>query len=415
MNDKFSRIIIIYICVILCCTGAFFLYRSRNHNMISVDKNNVTTKQILSNENESEKTDAVLTNNLSQEESEFYIPRFYVRGFFEIKDFLDEKMEDGMINDYSYIVGEYSAYVTVTDDQKQQWIKYSQDEIDRLLAKEYDGFTIEVGDDNTSLNMYVQSDSDYYLATHTMQDVIFNIQNYLVFSEVKDWSCHVVIKNVDSGKDIMNMYYPNENGDINKCDWTNIEDEVLAYETITNNSYSYIHYEEPVIIDDVYISKAAGISIIIPNGAKVSTQEELDEFNGLNTQDEYFNRLFEIKKTISFKVYEDFMMVLDNGITVNVGIQSPVKDNEADSLSWMEKNLEETLKDEPSVVEYDISRVQLLGRECILHKTTDSDGKRYEYSYYRDGMQVAILIKYKTAEQEQAVIDFVENNIIRED
>lgn len=133
----------------MCClVGGTFIYRTLHFN--SSAKSADTTYK-------TEQTDS----SREQDESEVYIPKFFVRGFFEIKEFLEEKKEEGMINDYSYIAGDYSAYVKVTDDQKQQWIKYSQEEIDKLLAKEYDGFTINVGKDNTSLNMDIQSNSDY--------------------------------------------------------------------------------------------------------------------------------------------------------------------------------------------------------------------------------------------------------------
>ena len=415
MNNKFSRMIIIYICVLCCLTGVFFLYRSSKHNMMSSASNSASTEPVVSNEKETGDSENDPSNKQNQDESEVYIPRFFVRGYFEIKEFLEEKMKEGMINDYSYVGGDYFAYVKVTEDQKQQWVKYSQEEIDKLLAKEYDGFTINVGEDNTSLNMDIKSNSDYYLATHTMQDVLFNIQNYLVFSGVKDWSCHVVIRNVDSGKDVMNMHYPNEDGNIDNSDWTNIDDPVLAYETIKRNSYSYIHYEEPVIEDGAYHSKTAGVSMIIPDGAKVSTQNEMDEINGLDTQDEHFDRLFEIKKIITYKVYEDFSMVLDSGIRVGVGISYPTKDNEEDFLSWTEKNLEEALKDENNVEEYDIRRVNLLGRECILHSRTDTNGRRQEYVYFKDGLQISILAEYETPEQEKTVQEFIENSIRSEE
>ena len=161
MNNKFSRMIIIYICVLCCLTGVFFLYRSSKHNMMSSASNSASTEQVVSTEKETETLENDSTLKQNQDESEIFIPKFFVRGFFEIKEYLEEKKEEGMINDYSYIAGDYSAYVKVTDDQKQQWIKYSQEEIDKLLAKEYDGFTINVGKDNTSLNMDIQSNSDY--------------------------------------------------------------------------------------------------------------------------------------------------------------------------------------------------------------------------------------------------------------
>ena len=399
MSNRIKKIIIIYIILMCCLAGGTFIYRTLHFN--SSAKSADTTYK-------TEQTDS----SREQDESEIFIPKFFVRGFFEIKDFLDEKQEAGMINDYSYNSGDYSAYVKVTEDQKKQWIKYSQDEIDKLLAKEYDGFTINVGEDNTSLNMDIQSNSDYYLAIYTMQDVLFNVQNYFVFSGISDWYCHVVIRNIDSQKNIMDIRYPDEEGNINNCDWTNIDDPVLAYETMVSNSYSYIHYEEPLIEDGVYHSKASGISIIIPNDAKVSTQEEMDEINGVDALEEHSNRLYEIKKVIlSSTPYEEIRLELEDGASIGVAVGYPPKDNEKEFLDWMDKNLDETLKTDSGVEEYNLSRIRLLDRDCLLQKRTDKYGKRYQYYYYKDGLYISILAKYETPEQEKTVQEFIENNI----
>ena len=416
MNNKLSRLIIIYICILLCITGAFFLYKSSKHNSMLSAGSTASAEQTVSTINSIETKEPDFGNEQNEDESEVYIPRFYVRGFFEIKEFLDEKKEEGMINEYSYNDGDYSAYVKVTEKQKQKWLKYSQSEIDKILDKDFDGFTMSVGEDNTSFHMDVQSDSDYYLATYTMQDVLFNIQNYLVFSGVKDWNCHVVIRNIDSGKNIMDIQYPNEEGTINNCDWTNIEDPVLAYETMISNCYSYIHYEEPLIEDGVYHSKAAGISIIIPDGAKVSTQEEMDEINGLGVLEEHSNRLYEIKKVIlSSTPYEEIRLELEDGASFGVAVGYPPKDSESEFLDWMDENLEVTLKTESGVKEYNLSRVKLLDRDCLLQKRTDDYGKRYQYYYFKDGLYISILAKYETPEQEATILDFIENNIRSEE
>ena len=384
---------------------------SNEHNKRVSADNKVSIED--PNADVNEPSDENSDSNQNIEESEVYIPRFFVQGFFEIKEFLEEKMVEGMINDYSYINGDYFAYVKVTDDQKQQWIEYSQEEINRVVSQEYDGFSLVVSEDNKNLEMDIESTSDYYLASHTMYDALFNIQNYMVFSGMKDWACHIVVKNLDSDKNIMEADYPNEDGDISPSGWTNIEDPELAYETMISNCYSYIHYEEPYIEDGVFHSKASGIQIIIPDGAKVTTQEEMDEFNGLK---DYTNRLYEIKKVIvSGTPYEEFKVELANGASIGVAVGYNFKDNENEFLDWMEKNLDSTLKTESSVKEYNLSRVESFGRNCLLQQRTDGDGKRYQYYYVRDGLYITILAEYETPEQEESIKIFINENIIKEE
>ena len=127
---------------------------------------------------------------------------------------------------YAYLTEDGKCEIKLTEEQKCWWIDSAKKSIQRVLdeANQLDGCIFEVNDNFTDLNVQISKEkvSPDYFYTQVIQ-VIYCEEIIQLFSGEDEWSVHFVVKNINTGYELVNVNYPQEEWEISGETWMNKE------------------------------------------------------------------------------------------------------------------------------------------------------------------------------------------------
>ena len=123
---------------------------------------------------------------------------------------------------YAYLTEDGKCEIKLTEEQKSWWIDSAKKSIQRVLdeANQLDGCIFEVNDNFTDLNVQISKEkvSPDYFYTQVIQ-VIYCEEIIQLFSGEDEWSVHFVVKNINTGYELVNVNYPQEEWEISGETW----------------------------------------------------------------------------------------------------------------------------------------------------------------------------------------------------
>ena len=139
--------------------------------------------------------------------------------FNETEDYVREVREADLC-EYVYENEDGMIEMKVSKQQEQVWIEAAEQNIEEILA-ETEGklYSFSLDSEYTTLSTELSKNSD---ATAFMSDLtvlIYNAEIYQIFTGKKEWSVNLIIKNMDNGKELINVQYPQEPWNITPEMW----------------------------------------------------------------------------------------------------------------------------------------------------------------------------------------------------
>lgn len=125
---------------------------------------------------------------------------------------------------YIYLDDEKNIIIELNEKQKEKWIKKAEKNISNELEKtdEDELYKISVSDDYTEVNCQVAQKANGLTFTAELMIIFFNSEMYQILNGNAEWSIHVVAKDLSTGGELVNIYYPKEVFSITEETWDNL-------------------------------------------------------------------------------------------------------------------------------------------------------------------------------------------------
>ena len=122
---------------------------------------------------------------------------------------------------YVYMVGNEYIELKLTKEQKEQWIKLAKQNINdaterwksNVLSK------LEVNDDYTCLIADISKNCNAADFVESIDVIFYNEQIIQLFSGKDEWSVNFIVKNINTGYELVNVNYPQEEWEISSEMW----------------------------------------------------------------------------------------------------------------------------------------------------------------------------------------------------
>ena len=147
---------------------------------------------------------------------------YVISGVFSDEKTYIEEVREANICEYIYINKYGYADVKVTEKQRKEWVRTAEEKINKILEKTADEekCNFKFNEDYTVLMSEVQSQYTLQTYAEDMVSLIYNAEIIQIFSENKEtWSVNVVIENMDTGKELVNIQYPQEDLNLEADMW----------------------------------------------------------------------------------------------------------------------------------------------------------------------------------------------------
>ena len=132
-----------------------------------------------------------------------------------------KEIREAGICEYIYINEDGNVDVKVTKEQRKKWIQMAERDIEKI-QKKLEGeemCSFKFNEDYTIL----QSDLSKKYSIKKFSDDIFSLvydaEIMQVFSGTDDWSVNLVIRNINTGYELVNVQYPQEKWEITPDMW----------------------------------------------------------------------------------------------------------------------------------------------------------------------------------------------------
>lgn len=413
MNNKFRKIIIIYIIVLFVAMFSFMIYRRVNGTKQTVDIKETTDLggEIVA-ENSSD-ADSIIDANKKEEVKEsdkeasvnddgevvIELTVDHLDMAFDnvgqVLKYYDELYDMGIISDYRYEYGNNYITMIVPLKKEEEFIDYIKQEISDKVSSQYERYSFEISDDVRTLILKVYSDTDPALAFKDMSWIYYQLQSYQHMVEYESFGCHIIIENIERNVVLQEVDFPDGKISISAEEWTGISDHEKAVEIFDAKNGSYVHYQYPEISDNNYFCKSGDFVVPIPVDSNVTKQDKLNMLNSIED-----NNILAIRSVITKGIaYTDFEMNLDDSVTVSVDINYWDYTDFPDFQKAMEYDLVKYGKTDTKVTTF-------LGQDAIEVKF-DEDGKYVKMmAFYRNDLIFLVKGTYDDPAKESVVDDF---------
>ena len=107
---------------------------------------------------------------------------------------------------------EQVVYIEMTQKQKEEWIDRAIDEIDKELnsleSEELYKFTVE--DDYTVIKLDIDQSALIDEMGEALIVLIYDSELYQIFNGNENWSIHIMVNDMETQKEMMNIQFPKE-------------------------------------------------------------------------------------------------------------------------------------------------------------------------------------------------------------
>lgn len=142
--------------------------------------------------------------------------------FTDIETYIKSVRKEGYCS-YIYEDSEQQIIVELTEQQKEEWIAVTENNIKDALAEigEDDLYQYEFSDEYTVLVLNVSRDAKVETFMSSLTILTFNAELYQIFNGNTDWSINIVTKDLETGKEISNIDFPEEEFNVSIDMWEN--------------------------------------------------------------------------------------------------------------------------------------------------------------------------------------------------
>ena len=122
---------------------------------------------------------------------------------------------------YVYMVGNEYIELKLTKEQKEQWIKLAKQNINDATERWKSNVLckLEVNDDYACLIANISKNCNAADFVENIDVIFYNEQIIQLFSGKDEWSVNFIVKNINTGYELVNVNYPQEEWEISSEMW----------------------------------------------------------------------------------------------------------------------------------------------------------------------------------------------------
>ena len=151
----------------------------------------------------------------------FVIPNIAI----DERTYIAELRESGYCQ-YGYIEEEDNIIAEMTEQQKEDWLNYTVNDINRIIGQGEEGFySFKFTRNYEELQLEISKEIlNGKTTTHTalVMSLIYDSEIYQVLNGKTDWAIHIVGKDLETGGELMNINFPEEGYHISIENWDNM-------------------------------------------------------------------------------------------------------------------------------------------------------------------------------------------------
>ena len=151
---------------------------------------------------------------------------FKITGIFtDEREYIVELRKSGYCK-YAWLDEEEQViYIEMTQKQKEEWIDRAIDEIDKELnsleSEELYKFTVE--DDYTVIKLDIDQSALIDEMGEALIVLIYDSELYQIFNGNENWSIHIMVNDMETQKEMMNIQFPKEKFRLSPDMWEKVK------------------------------------------------------------------------------------------------------------------------------------------------------------------------------------------------
>lgn len=153
-----------------------------------------------------------LTKDYYEDYDDTGLETYIITGVFTDEETYIREIREAGVCEYIYKNEEGNGEIKVTEKQREEWLEKAKKNIENVLEslKDEEMCSFEFNEDYTILESNLDKQYSVQCYTEDLFDLIYNAEIMQIFSGVEDWSVNVIIKNMNTGYELVNVQYPQE-------------------------------------------------------------------------------------------------------------------------------------------------------------------------------------------------------------
>ena len=146
---------------------------------------------------------------------------YVISGVFSDEKTYIEEIREANICEYIYINADGNADIKVTEEQREEWLKNAKKNIEAILDRTEEESMCEFRFNQDYTVLESSADKEYSGQTYVedLMNLIYNAEIEQIFSGAEDWSINIIIRNMRTGAEIINVNYPQEELSVKGSMW----------------------------------------------------------------------------------------------------------------------------------------------------------------------------------------------------
>ena len=170
-----------------------------------------------------------LTRNYYKDYDNTGLQRYIIPVIFTDKrSYIAEMRESGYCQ-YGYESKEEGLVAEITEQQRKNWLELTEKDIKRVIEQNKDEelYHFRISDDYKILYLDVSkeilnSQSTFTAKMSSLMTLTYDSEIYQVLNGNKDWSLQIIVTDMETGKELENIKFPDEDYNLSIETWDNL-------------------------------------------------------------------------------------------------------------------------------------------------------------------------------------------------
>ena len=148
--------------------------------------------------------------------------------FTDKRTYIAEMRESGYCQ-YGYESKEEGLVAEITEQQRKNWLELTEKDIKRVIEQNKDEelYHFKISDDYKILYLDVSkeilnSQSTFTAKMSSLMTLTYDSEIYQVLNGTKDWSLQIIVTDMETGKELENIKFPDEDYNLSIETWDNL-------------------------------------------------------------------------------------------------------------------------------------------------------------------------------------------------
>ena len=148
--------------------------------------------------------------------------------FTDKRTYIAEMRESGYCQ-YGYESKEEGLVAEITEQQRKNWLELTEKDIKRVIEQSQDEelYRFNISDDCKILYLDVSkeilnSQSTFTAKMSSLMTLTYDSEIYQVLNGTKDWSLQIIVTDMETGKELENIKFPDEDYNLSIETWDNL-------------------------------------------------------------------------------------------------------------------------------------------------------------------------------------------------